>query len=303
MMTAASAARTIVVGVDGSPSSRRALVLACARANDVESALLLVHSYRADLRLISPMAVLPLPDPNYFREIGQAVLDAAIVEAEAMAPNLDVSGRLAFGSAGAQICEHTASASIAIVGRSNGGTMSHIVLGSVARHVLDQSHCPVVVVPTSYDEHLAVVTIVAATDGSTGADVALEWAYGEAERTGAALRVVHAWSAEPGERRGGGPTDRDLAQRIAQKVLHAAIARLTNRHSSKRRPVVQVEPVLVEGIVQHALTAAAGDAQLIVVGHRGLGRLGHLLVGSVARHVAEHAPCPVVVVPKDQPDA
>jgi nucleotide-binding universal stress UspA family protein len=302
MRTAVIVARTIVVGVDGSPSSRRALVLACARANDVESALLIVHSCRADLRLISPMAVLPVPDPSYFRDIGKAVLDAAVVEAKAMAPTCEITGRLGFGSAGAQICEHTAPTSIAIVGRSNGGIISHIVLGSVARYVLDHSHCPVVVVPTSYDEHLAVVTIVAATDGSTGADVALEWAYGEAERTGAALRVVHAWSSEPGGRRGG-PADRDGAERNAQTVLNAATDRLTDRHGSKRRRVVQIEPVLVEGIVQHALTAAAADAQLMVVGHRGLGRLGHLLVGSVARHVAQHAPCPVVVVPTEHNDA
>jgi nucleotide-binding universal stress UspA family protein len=288
--------QTIVVGVDGSPSSRRALAFACVRAHESHSALVLVHSYLADIRHISPMAVLPLPDPSYFHDIGQSVLDAAIIDAKSIAPDLDITGRLALGGGGPQICEHTTAASIAVVGRSNGSTISHLVLGSVTRYVLDRSRCPVVVVPTGYDEHLDVTTIAAATDGSADADLALDWAYDEAERTGATLRVVHAWSSEPGPRRGG-PADRSVAQRDAQAVLDVATDRLTERHGSMHGPVVSMDKVLIEGSTKAAVVAAATDAQLTVVGHRGLGRLGHLLVGSVARHVAEHASCPVVVVP------
>jgi nucleotide-binding universal stress UspA family protein len=41
--------------------------------------------------------------------------------------------------------------------------------------------------------------------------------------------------------------------------------------------------------------AAARKVDMIVVGSRGLGRLGGLLLGSVAQKVVTHAPCPVLV--------
>src|SRR5690242_843943 len=41
--------------------------------------------------------------------------------------------------------------------------------------------------------------------------------------------------------------------------------------------------------------AAAWEADLIVVGSRGLGRLSTMVLGSVSAEVVDHAPCPVLV--------
>jgi len=52
----------------------------------------------------------------------------------------------------------------------------------------------------------------------------------------------------------------------------------------------------VGGPAAPALLQCAAHADLLVVGARGLGGLGGVLLGSVSRQCAHHAPCPTVVV-------
>jgi nucleotide-binding universal stress UspA family protein len=294
MMTTDAA--PIVVGVDGSRESRRALAFACARARRSERSLVLVHSYLAGVGYVSPMAMLPLPNLSYYRDVAEAVLNTALEEVNAMAPDIDVTAHLELGGGGTQICEYSAPSGLVVVGRSSSSAISHAVLGSVARHVLDHARCPVAVVPIGYDETVPTTTIVVGTDGSPDADAALDWGYEEAGRTGAHLLVVHAWRNEPVARKGGPAGDRSSIERCALTVLNSAVDRLKTRCSGKPQPVVVIDQLLVENTITAAIIDAASNAQLVVMGHRGLGRLGHFLVGSVARHVADHAPCPVVVV-------
>jgi len=57
-----------------------------------------------------------------------------------------------------------------------------------------------------------------------------------------------------------------------------------------------VETRLVEDDPGPALVEAASDADLLVVGSHGRGRVASALMGSVSSHVVHHARCPVVVV-------
>jgi nucleotide-binding universal stress UspA family protein len=60
------------------------------------------------------------------------------------------------------------------------------------------------------------------------------------------------------------------------------------------RPAVTV--VGVNGVPAEELIKAGADADLLVVGSRGSGGFGRLLLGSVSSQVTHHATCPVVVV-------
>lgn len=57
-----------------------------------------------------------------------------------------------------------------------------------------------------------------------------------------------------------------------------------------------IEPSVVPDLPASALLKASAEADLVVVGSRGLGGFKELLVGSVSSIVAERAQCPVAVV-------
>ena len=60
---------------------------------------------------------------------------------------------------------------------------------------------------------------------------------------------------------------------------------------------VGIERLPLEGEASRALLDAAADADLLVVGSRGRGGFKGLLLGSVSQKCAQHAPCPLVIVP------
>ncbi len=137
--------------------------------------------------------------------------------------------------------------------------------------------------------------IVVGVDGSETASAALRWAAAEAEVHGATIVAVHAWhdvylgGAYPAASTMLVPS---LYRDAAQGVLDAAVDL-----EEGVEPQVTFERVLVHGSPTHALLEAAKGADMIVVGSRGRGGFGGLLLGSVSQQVVHHAPCPVVVIP------
>jgi nucleotide-binding universal stress UspA family protein len=54
----------------------------------------------------------------------------------------------------------------------------------------------------------------------------------------------------------------------------------------------------LHGAVGPALAHACDGIDLLVTGSRGHGPFATVVAGSVSRHLAHHAPCPVLVVPR-----
>jgi Universal stress protein family len=61
-------------------------------------------------------------------------------------------------------------------------------------------------------------------------------------------------------------------------------------------PDIQICPRVVKGQAGQVLVDAAEGADLLVVGCRGHGGLPGVVLGSVSRFCAHHAPCPVVIM-------
>ena len=131
--------------------------------------------------------------------------------------------------------------------------------------------------------------VVVGVDGSAGAQGALRWAAEEARIRTARLRVVHAWSYldQPS-----GGFDPGYGEEDAHRLVDQSIDRLGDATDG-----IDIERVPVCDLPARGLLDAADGADLLVVGARGVGGFGGLLLGSVSQQVAHHAPCPVVIVP------
>ncbi|NEC26246.1 universal stress protein [Streptomyces sp. SID8111] len=136
--------------------------------------------------------------------------------------------------------------------------------------------------------------VVVGVDGSESSLAAVEAAAAEAERRGVGLRVVHAflWPAlhVPLGAPPMGPADGGL-QAAADRLVAEAV-----EHARSAAPDVEVSHAVITGEPLTVLEAQSRQAELVVVGSRGMGGFVGLLVGSTAVHLAAHGKCPVLVV-------
>lgn len=133
--------------------------------------------------------------------------------------------------------------------------------------------------------------IVVGVDGSEGSAKALAWAIAEAKLRDARVEAVAAW--EPPYLEGypyiASRVDPSELEVGAKAVVEEAVAAVDAAG-------VRVDCVTRCGAAASVLVEAARDASLVVVGSRGRGGFAGLLLGSVSQQVANHAPCPVVIV-------
>jgi nucleotide-binding universal stress UspA family protein len=142
--------------------------------------------------------------------------------------------------------------------------------------------------------------LLVGVDGSGESLDAVDWAAVEADTRGMPLTVCYVSDDAPWAL----PVTVEPLELIARagqharEVLDQAVAR-----ASRTGPGVAVTAVVRHGSPARELVRLAGEADMVVVGHRGLGGFAELMLGSVGRYVAAHAPAPTVVVrPATKPD-
>jgi nucleotide-binding universal stress UspA family protein len=137
----------IVVGLDGTDASRRALAWAvddARRRGDarVEAA----HAWDTPLLVGSPAGgVASLPPEGPYAAAAHALLEAAL-------EGIDTSGvtveRVVLeGPAGSNLCQRAEGAALLVVGSSRHSALVDALLGSVTHYCVHHARCPVVVIP------------------------------------------------------------------------------------------------------------------------------------------------------------
>jgi nucleotide-binding universal stress UspA family protein len=135
--------------------------------------------------------------------------------------------------------------------------------------------------------------VIAGVDGSPQSIAAAHWAAGEALRRGAELHLMHVWPWLP-HVIPGIPSPIAL-QAETRRMLARAQADIVAEY-----PELVVETRLVTTDAANALVTATEQAQVLVLGSRGLGGFHGLLVGSTGLETAARSRCPVVLVRRSE---
>ena len=140
--------------------------------------------------------------------------------------------------------------------------------------------------------------VLLATDGSEAAATALELIGSIAWPTGSEIRLVTALEpVEPVMTAAWAPALATDIDRQQQDLTTAAEAVLDHGARSLAHTGAKITTDVIEGRAASAILAEAKQlpADLVVMGSRGHGTIGSMLLGSVSAEVADHSPAPVLI--------
>jgi nucleotide-binding universal stress UspA family protein len=180
-----------------------------------------------------------------------------------------------------------------LVGGTHGvGGLKRTLLGSVSQQLLEHAPCSVLLV-RDRPRLDGSRTVVAGVDGSGATPAVLAMAGRAAAILSAQLVLAHAaHELIPSF----ASVDQENALRASAREQGRRI--LDEARASVVAPLESVTEELREGRATQELVALCEERRpvLAVVGSRGLHGFKGLLLGSTARHLVNHAPCPVLIV-------
>jgi nucleotide-binding universal stress UspA family protein len=235
----------VVVGVDGSLLSMRALDLAAEEATGRVVPLVVVYTVRQGL------------DSGVLDQ-HRRLLDIAVGEAVAEHPGLSVSPTLVGGEPADALVGWSRRARLVVVGHDSGHAGD-----SVAATVAAAAATPVLVYrPFRHSQYGHQRPVLLGVDVTAAHDASVEFAFEEADLRGAPLTAMYV----------SGPTD---PQTRVQAL--AALAEAVSVWSEKY-PHIELRTVVVEGTeAVTSLAQASDEAALLVVGVTSRGEPGKLI--------------------------
>ncbi|MEI2733042.1 MAG: universal stress protein [Dermatophilaceae bacterium] len=283
----------VVVGIDGADPAHAALLWAAAEADQRGVALHIVN--------VKELRSGQLPLGAAMAEVGEivaensgALLDEAVAAVKAAHPGVKVVQVPVEGQASRKLVKASKNAALVVVGSHGKHKGPHAAVGTTAFTTAVHAHCPVVVVhPNRKTAHPSgPATVVVGVDGSRRSARALDFAI-QAARPGGTVKAVYAWWFDfaEGESIAGG--DEVIEARIRHQHNEKVAAFVAE--AAAAHPDVTVQALAAEGSPVHVLDAAAKDADLLVVGSRGKGGFGGLLLGSTAMKSLIGSPVPVAL--------
>jgi nucleotide-binding universal stress UspA family protein len=295
--------RNVLVPVDFSPPSLRALEFTLPLVKHFGADLHLVHVFATD-HPFTGLVGMPfvLPEFEISRSVHEQLKDVAQKYSIDMRPeNFHVLKGRAFEEI-CRLAHDTGIDLIVIATRGNTG-LRHLALGSTAERVVRYSSCPVLV--THGGKPSGAMTgfrkILVPVDFSECSMEGLHYAKALAKQFKSKITLLNSVHSQYYV-----ASDECARYDLPRLMQHAdVVARDQMRDLFEKTDWdgLEVETSLQTGHPGQQICEYArdGDLDLIVTSTHGSTGFTHLLLGSVAEYVVRHAHCPVLVVPTRSP--
>src|ERR1700728_1675015 len=138
----------VIVGIDGSDHSQRALEWAVGEAAARHLPLIAINVYQPVARVWGSAIACP-EDPDlaeHARKAAQEQVDEAVARSGESRPE-SVTVRVVRGIPAEELPGAAGDADTIAVGSRGAGGFAQLLLGSVASHLAHHAHCPVVIIP------------------------------------------------------------------------------------------------------------------------------------------------------------
>ena len=137
--------KRVVVGVDGSPDSVRALKWGADYARAQGAELLAVSVFEVPVVFGGPYALSGIPEPDKLEEEARTALSEAV--REALGEGAEVTERVEQGHPARVLVNASRAAQLVVVGSRGRGGFVGLMLGSVSQYCVAHARCPVLVMP------------------------------------------------------------------------------------------------------------------------------------------------------------
>jgi nucleotide-binding universal stress UspA family protein len=286
----------IVVGVDGSTSSIRALDWAIQQAGRTHAPLVLVHAVGAPGTVGPTRHTRSGVDPSLALDAMKAeergILGHAYARVTAQLPAASVR-TITRNRSPQEALLGVRGAGLVVVGSRGRGPIRSLLLGSVSAAVSRDASCPVVVV-RPHRRGVVRRGVLVGADGTKDSVAALDFAYQYASLHDLPLTVLHTrWDSIAGATGAHAVPTEEYGFEEARLLLAESVSGFGEKY-----PDVYVTLEVARGLPDQCLIQIATRMNLVVVGRRPAARrLSHLGTADVAHNVVEHAHCVVAVVP------
>ncbi|MFE1262353.1 universal stress protein [Streptomyces albogriseolus] len=300
-------ARTITVGLDGSPESRAAAEWAAREAALRQVPVRLLH---VEQPVPEPIAQAPLLGAETHQHWTGRIPREAAEGLSLRHPGVEVTAEQRTGTPAEVLLDAARDAELLVLGSRALSGLAGFLIGSVGQSVAARAEVPVVLVRAgeqAADEHVkdpagipSAATgfrpVVVGLDTGSPDETVLAFAFEEARRRGAALTVLRVWNLPSSHTYvlAAGYDPREDLARVQAEALAEALLPWREKY-----PDVEVTERSRLGSPAGLLIDAAREASLVVVGRRiRRGPFG-VHIGAVAHAVMHHATAPVAVVAHD----
>jgi nucleotide-binding universal stress UspA family protein len=140
--------KLIVVGVDGSKSSRAALQWAYDEATHHDASLTVISTWHPPAMPMTPPYG-SIPPEGYVSQPKRDALDLLqklVADLEERNPPVDVRTAIEEGNPAEVLIERSKEADLMVLGSRGHGGFAGMLLGSVSQHLVAHGQCPIVVV-------------------------------------------------------------------------------------------------------------------------------------------------------------